>query len=115
MIESTTHKAEVVNNVLKVWGKESDILVTTTFVDGEERVEKKPSPFPKVPLFMATYEGDGYCDVDCDVGFQRWHGSKLLGEVGIALRKCGFDSNQVIILMQKMIEVEQDCPKDLVK
>lgn len=113
MIESEKYKAEVVEGILKVWAKEPPVLVITTWDEnGVEHSEKQslPKPYPKTPVFAATYGGDGSCDVDLDCGFQRWNGDKTLKEVENALGNCGFTFPQCVELIVEMCKVEQPCP-----
>lgn len=111
-LESKTHKAEVERGCLKVWHQEPDVLMVTTWTPEEGKVkETKPSPFRRTPLFLATYEGDDYFEIDLDCGFQRWHGSKTLSEVIDALIKCGFDQVQVSSIVNEVMLVEQSCPR----
>jgi len=85
-------------------------LHVTEFQNGvkvRDEIETDPDPATKrllefanrVPLFAASFAGDGYWNVDLDCGMSRWNGQKSEAEVRKALRRCGFsvtDARRVI-------------------
>jgi hypothetical protein len=85
----------------EVWPVEERHLHITEYRNGvkvRDETETKPDAATtkllehanSVPLFAASFAGDGFFNIDLDCGFQRWSGTKSESEVRTALRQCGF-------------------------
>ncbi len=64
------------------------------------------------PVLMATWDGDGYANVDLDCGAQRWNGTKSLRWIRTGLYRAGFSKPQVDGLLRRMKAAGQmTCPR----
>jgi hypothetical protein len=100
---SETHRVTLddCTGEFEVWPIEKRQLHVTEYRNGvkvRDETETKPDAATtelleyanSVPLFAATFAGDGFFNIDLDCGFQRWSGMKSESEVRTALRQCGF-------------------------
>lgn len=107
-LTSETHRLTLFENAgeFDVFELAKKQLHVTEVRDGRvvrDEVEAQPDEAAKkllayansVPLFTANFAGDGRFNIDLDVGFQRWNGTKSERQVRDALRKCGFSNPQI--------------------
>jgi hypothetical protein len=105
-IHSKTHKVIAQGLTISVWPLQPNKVMTHA-INAKGEVETKElvpqtitemqmvEEVTKSPLFIAWLDKDGGFHVDVNCGMQRWLGYKTRREVGKALRKCGFGTNDV--------------------
>ena len=102
-ITSNTHRLTLddCTGEFEIWPIEERQLHVTEYRNGvkvRDETEGRPDAATtklleyanSVPLFAASFAGDGFFNIDLDCGFQRWNGMKPESEVRTALRRCGF-------------------------
>jgi len=110
-IQSKTHRMTGDKGNFSVWPlAKRQLTITTIGDDGSIVTSTLTNPTPSqqmlidgmnsYPLFSARWDAKGKSfDVDLDCGARRWNGPKSKVQVGAALRKCGFSSDQIKIIL----------------
>jgi len=101
--ESKTHRCDqLMNGEFYIYRLAEMMLSKTTYTAEGTTTEVIPisdipslRPMQYVPFFVGNYAGDGRYNIDMDCGAQRWNGTKTGKAVGLALRVCKFDAQQI--------------------
>jgi len=102
---------EVELQVTKV-GLEGTTVKTVGREEADSSEKRLLAGLNRMPLFCATYQGDGEWSCDISAGFQRCRAYQTGKAVGNALRKCGFGNKDIAQILRAARQVVGEwCPR----
>ena len=111
------YRAVVEDGVLRLLKVTERYLTAVNMSPGGTEVRAVPysslgASMTASPVLIATWDGDGYANVDLDCGAQRWNGGKSLRWLRSGLYRAGFSKSQVDSLLRRMKAAGQmTCPR----